>query len=92
MDGLKERVATTCRDNIDEVLRERLVGAVRLAIAEQRGGEHLDTGRLAEVIQYELAEVLRARICDGIRARTAEAVRTHLADAIRAGVARTSID
>ena len=91
MEGLKERVETTCRENVDEVLRERLVGAIRLAIAEQRGSEQLDTGRLAEVINYELAEVLRARICDGIRARTAEAVRTRLAGAIRSGVARASI-
>jgi len=91
MDGLRERVETTCRDNIEDVLRERLLGAIRVAVVEQRGAEHVDVGRLAEVITYELAEVLRARICDGIRARTSEAVRTRLADAIREGVAQTSV-
>ena len=91
MDGLRERVEATCRENIDDVLGERLLGAIRVAIAEQRGVENVDAGRLAEVITYELAEVLRARICDGIRARTADAGRTRLADAIRDGVARASI-
>ena len=91
MDGLRQRVEATCRENIDEVLRERLAGAIRVAIAEQRGEDSIDSGRLAEVITYELAEVLRARICDGIRARTAEAVRARLADAIRAGVSSTPI-
>jgi hypothetical protein len=91
MDGLRERVETTCRDNIEDVLRERLLGAIRVAVAEQRGADHVDVGRLAEVVTYELAEVLRARICDGIRARTSEAVRTTLADAIRAGVAQASV-
>ena len=90
MDGLRERVETTCRDNIEDVLRERLLGAIRVAAVEQRGADHVDVGRLAEVITYELGEVLRARICDGIRARTSEAVRTRLADAIREGVAQTS--
>jgi len=91
MDGLRERVETTCRDNIEDVLSERLLGAIRVAVVEQRGAEQVDVGRLAEVITYELAEVLRARICDGIRARTSEAVRTRLADAIREGVAQTSV-
>jgi len=86
MDGLRDRVESTCRENIDQVLRERLAGATRVALAEQHGSEAVDGARLAEVITYELAEVLRARICDGIRARTAEAVRTKLADAIREGV------
>ena len=91
MDGLRERVETTCRENIDDVLGERLVGAIRVAVAEQRGAEDVDVVRLAEVITYELGEVLRARICDGIRARTAEAVRTRLAEAIREGIARRSV-
>ncbi|HEV8216500.1 MAG TPA: hypothetical protein VGP95_11715 [Gemmatimonadaceae bacterium] len=92
MEGLRERIEATCRENIDEVLRERLIGSIRLAAAEQRGAEHVDVARFAEVINYELAEVLRARICDGIRARTAEAVRTRLADAIRDGLAPTASD
>ena len=75
------------RDRIEEVLHDRLAGAIRASVAEQLALHgSLDGERMADGIRYRLQEVMRERIAEGVRERIGDAVRDKLRDAIRTAV------
>jgi len=85
---LRDRIELALREGVDEVVRERLAGAIRHALNEQRGSDGFDDIRLADSIRYELAESLRGELTEAVKNRIAESLRSRLADAIEAGVAQ----
>jgi hypothetical protein len=79
-------VTHAIKQNVEDVLRERLGTAIRSSYVEQKLLGGFDPEQFADSVRGRIAYVMRERLTDAIRERFHDVHRDRLRDAIRSAI------